>query len=92
MKKKEQFTNRVETLHRRFLENLLIKTSIAKRMEEKSNTTIGQETGMCRVSVYNVCQGRNLSLKSLLAVLDALEMDLVIRVRETSKRERGDKE
>jgi hypothetical protein len=28
----------------------------------------------------------------LLAVLDALEMDLVIRVRETSKRERGDKE
>lgn len=92
MKKKEQFTNRVETLHRRFLENLLIKTSIAKRTEDKNNTTISNETGLTRISVYNVCQGRNLSLKSLLAVLDALEMDLVIRVRETNKRERGDKE
>jgi adenylosuccinate synthase len=87
-----QIFDNLTIVNKGFLENLLIKTSIAKRMEEKSNTTIGQETGMCRVSVYNVCQGRNLSLKSLLAVLDALEMDLVIRVRETSKRERGDKE
>lgn len=89
MKKKEQFTDRVETLHRRFVENLLIKTSTAKRTEEKNNKMIGEETGMCRVSVYNVCKGRNLSLKSLLAVLDSLEMDLVIRARETGKRERG---
>jgi hypothetical protein len=92
MKRKDQFTDKVETLHRRFLENLLLKTSLAKRLEGKNNTHICSDTGMCRVSVYNVCKGRNLSVKSLLAVLDSLEMDLVIRSRDANKRERGNKE